>query len=226
MLTFLDLLKTAHGGNAFDSIAKAYGLKPGEVETMATAFLPMFQFGLLRSMRQAAAPETLADLLDPSKFGAAFEDAHAAASPPAREAGRMALERVFGSKDAARVAADQAAEISGVGADVVSKVMPTLAATLLGGLGKSIEDTPMAAMLKAWSGGVDPSADPMAAMTAPYRDAMNAFLKGYAEGKPKPEPEPGTWPEGLDAFGKMFDAGVEITEKNRKAFEKIFGKPD
>jgi hypothetical protein len=119
------------------------------------------------------------------------------------------------------VVAEQTAAMTGVGADVVSKVMPTLAATLFGGIGKAIEDTPLRAVLKAWSGGVDPASQPLEAMVAPYRDAMNAFMRGYAEGKPKPKAEAAPWPEGLEAFGKMFQAGVEISDQNRRTFEQM-----
>jgi hypothetical protein len=221
MFTFADLMGKAQGGQALDNIAAAYGLKRSDLDALTGALLPMFQIGLQRSMRDAAAPKTLSELLDPETFGSAFEDARAAVSPAATEAGRMALERMFGSRDAARVVADQAAEITGIGSDVVSRVMPTLAATLLGGIGKSIADTPMEAMLKAWSG-VDPAADPLSAMVSPYRDAMNAFLKGYAAGKSAPQPEPATaWQEGMDAVGKMFEAGVELSEQNRRAFEQM-----
>ncbi|HUG62809.1 MAG TPA: DUF937 domain-containing protein [Methylomirabilota bacterium] len=230
MFTFADLMNKAQGGQALDNIAAAYGLKRSDLDALTGTLLPVFQLGLQRTLRDMASPAPLGDLLDPDTFGAAFEDAHAAMSPAATEAGRMALERMFGSRDAARVVADQAAAITGVGSDVVSKVMPTLAATLLGGIGKAIEDTPMRDILKTWSGGVDPATAPLAAMAAPYRDAMNAFMKGYAKGKPKPKPEIGAeWAEGMEAFGKMFQAGVELNEQNRRSFEQIldgFRKPD
>jgi hypothetical protein len=228
MLTFFDLLKSAQGGQAFDNIAAVYGLKRGDLEALSTALLPAFQIGLQRTL--TTSPSSMTDLLDPERFRAAFEDARAAASPAATEAGRMALERIFGSKEAAKVVAEQASAMSGVGADVVSKVMPTLAATLLGGLGKAIEDTPMQPLLKAWSGGVDPAQDPLSAMMTPWRNAMDAFLRGYAAGKPVAQAEEGAeWPEGMAAFGKMFEAGVDIGEQNRKAFEQIldqFRKPE
>jgi hypothetical protein len=221
MFTFADLLRQAQGGQALDNIAAAYGLKRGEVEAMTTALLPMLQIGLQRSLTEAAAPSTVADLLDPDRFGAAFEDAHAALSPAATEAGRMALARIFGSPEAAKVVADQTAAISGVGADVVSKVMPTLAATVLGGIGKAIADSPLRPVLQAWSGGVDPATDPLSAMTTPYRDAMGAFMRGYARGKADPKTAASALPPGMEAFGRMFQAGVEISDQNRRAFEQM-----
>lgn len=221
MFTFADLMKQAQGGRALDNIAAAYGLKLSDLEAINRSLLPMFQLGFQRSMRDAGGAASIDEMLDPDKFGAAFDDAHAAMSPAATEAARMALERLFGSRDAARVVADQAAAMSGVGSDVVSKVMPTLAATLFGGIGKAIEDTPMRAVLRDWSG-IDPAEQPLAAMAAPWKDAMAAFMKGYAEGKPRPKGAGSTaWPEGMEAFGRMFDAGVDLGEQNRKAFEQI-----
>jgi hypothetical protein len=221
MFTFADLLGRAQGGQALDTIAAAYGLKRSDLDALSAALLPALQIGLQRRFADPSFAKAPAELFDPATFGAAFEDAHAALSPAATEAGRMALERLFGSPEAARVVADQVSAMSGVGADVVGKVMPTLAATVLGGIGKSIEDSPLRPLLKAWSGGIDPAEEPLAAFVTPYRDAMAAFLKGYASGKARPEPETPGWAEGMQAFGRLFQAGVDISEQNRKAFEQI-----
>lgn len=219
MFTFADLMRQAQGGQALDNLATVYGLKRSDMEKLTAALLPAFQIGFQRSMQE---PATMVDMLDPEKFGAAFEDARAAVSPAVTEAGRMAMERLFGSAEAADVIARQAAQISGVGGDLVSKVMPAMTATLFGGIAKQVEESPFAPMLKVWSGGVDPAANPMGAFANPFKDAMGSFLKGYAEGKPKPEAAAGhRWPEGMEGFGKLFEAGMEVSEQNRRAFEQI-----
>lgn len=225
MFTFADLMRQAQGGQALENIAAAYGLKRTDVEAMMATLLPLLSLGLQRSMREINSPQALAQVMtDPDKFRAAFDDARAAMSPAATEAGRIALEKVFGSPDAARVITEQAAAASGVGADVVSKVIPAMTATLFGGLVKQIEESPFAPMMKAWTGSIDPTANPLAAFAGPMRDAMSAFLKGYAAGPEKDAaPEATRWPDGMEAFGKLFDAGMEANDASRKAFEQIFG---
>lgn len=221
MFTFADLMRQAQGGQAIDNIAKAYGMERREVEALMATLLPVFALGFRKSLQDMASPANLQDMLDPGKFQAAYEDARSAISPAATESGRIALEKMFGSGDAARVIADQASTITGIGADVVSKAMPVMAAMLFGGLSKEIESGPFGPMIKAFAS--DP-ARAMAAYGNPMRDAMGAFFKGYAEGKPKPKPaapEGVEWPEGMEQFGKLFEAGFEMNEANRKAFEQI-----
>ncbi|WP_181702800.1 DUF937 domain-containing protein [Chthonobacter albigriseus] len=224
MFTFADLMRQAQGGQALDNIAAAYGLKREDMDKLTRTLLPLYSWGLQKSMKEAQSPSAFADLLEPDKFRAAFDDARAAVSPAATEAGRIAMEKLFGSGAAAKVIAEQAAAASGVGADVVSKVLPTMTATLFGGIVKQIEESPFAPMLKAWTGPLDATANPFAAFAGPARDAMSSFLKGYAEGNGKPEQavDP-RWPGGMEAWGKMFEAGVEANEASRKAFEQIFG---
>lgn len=223
MFTFADLMRQAQGGQAIDNIAAAYGLKRTDVEKLMMTLLPLYSLGLKKSLTEMTSPGSVTDLLDPEKFRAAFDDARAAVSPAATEAGRIALEKMFGSGEAAGVIAEQAAAASGIGADVVSKVMPTMAATVFGGVVKHLEDGPFAPILKAWSGTMDAKGNPFDMVTNPYRDAMKAFLKGYAEGKPKQKPAGVSWPEGMETWGKLFDAGFEMNEASRKAFEKVYG---
>jgi hypothetical protein len=221
MFTLLDLMRQAQGGQAIDNLAAAYGLKRRDLETLMGTLLPVFALGMKKSVADMASPASVADLIDPDKFRAAYDDTSAAMSPAATEAGRIALQKMFGSGDAADVIARQASAITGIGADVVSRVMPAMTATLFGGIAKELEATPLAPFLKGFS------ADPTAALGAlgnPMKDAMGAFLKGYAEGKPGAEPaaaEGIRWPAGMEGFGKMFEAGMEMNEASRKAFEQI-----
>lgn len=226
MFTFADLMRQAQGGQAIDNLAKAYGLSRAEFDRLMGTLLPVFALGMKRSAAEMASPAAFAEMLDPEKFRAAFEDTRAAVSPAATEAARLALEKMFGSGDAAGVIANQAAALTGIGADVVSKVMPAVAATLFGGLAKEWEGTPMAAFLKPGAAG--DAAAAFGAFGNPVKDAVSAFLKGYAEGKPGSTPQGAAapqWPAGMEGFGRMFEAGMEMNEAGRKAFEQWFGAP-
>lgn len=242
MFTFADLMRQAQGGQALDNIAKAYGLERGEVDKLMAALLPVFALGMRKSVQEMAFPAAAADLLDPTKFRKAYDDVSEAVSPAATEAARLTLEKFFGRGDAAKVVADQVAAFSGLGADVVSRVMPAMAATLFGGLSRELESSPFAPFMAAWSQGAKANpfmgagmgagmggANPFAAAGNPMKDAMSAFLKGYAEGKPDPAGAGAgdgiQWPPGMEGFGKFFEAGVDMTEAQRKAIEQLFEGP-
>lgn len=224
MFTFADLMRQAQGGQAIDNLAKAYGLSRPEFDKLMGTLLPVFALGMKKSAADMTSPAAFAEMLDPDKFRAAYEDARAAVSPAATEAARLALEKMFGSGDAASVLARQASAMTGLGVDVVSKVMPAMAATLFGGLAKELEGTPFAPFLKNAKAG--DAAAAFGAFGNPMRDAMGAFLKGYAEGKPgatQAEPEAPQWPPGMEGFGKLFEAGVEMNEAGRSFFEQWMG---
>ena len=223
MYTFADLMRQAQGGQAIENFATAFGLGRTDVEKLMNAALPIFALGMKKSAQEMASPAAMAEMLDPQKFRAAYEDAQAAVSPAMTEAGRLAMEKMFGTGAAADVIAAQTAAVSGLGIDVVSRILPAMAATLFGGLAKEMEKTPLGPFFKA-AGASNPAAA-FGAMGNPMKDAMGAFLRGYAEGKPGVTEPPASgvqWPAGMEGFGKLFEAGVEMTESNRKAFEQMF----
>ncbi|MBH0238224.1 DUF937 domain-containing protein [Methylobrevis albus] len=238
MYTFTDLMRQAQGGRAVENFAGQFGVTPGDVEKLMATLLPVYAMGLQRNVAPAADPFGFVAALRQGPFKLAFESWEAAASKVAQEAGREALERIFGSKEIAKAVADQAALMTGLTTELVNRMMPMLTTTLLGGVGREVEKTPLAAMMDQWAKAMPagfqagmpaakPSAapeNPFAVPGNPFADAVSAFWKGYSDGpapaKP-PEPPPSPLTEGTAALGKLFDAGLEMQETNRKAFERI-----
>ncbi|ODN71695.1 DUF937 domain-containing protein [Methylobrevis pamukkalensis] len=231
MYTFTDLMRQAQNGRALENFASSFGMTPHDVEKLMATMLPVYAMGLQRSMTPAADPFGFFAMLKTGPFRPAFESFETAMSAQAQDAGREAMARIFGSKEAAKAVADQVALVTGIGNDIVARIMPAFTSTLLGGVGREIEKTPFAAMMETWQKTFMPAAAPAPKeapfnpFTGPFTAPFESFMKGYAESKPEPAPPPPPEPEpttdGLATLKHMFNAGLEMQDTNRRAFERI-----
>ncbi|SON54527.1 hypothetical protein HDIA_0986 [Hartmannibacter diazotrophicus] len=239
MYTFTDLMRQAQHGQAIENFASQFGMTPNDIEKLMATMLPVYAMGMQRRMTMPNAdPFGLFALMRTGPFKAAFDSYDAAVAKTTQDAGIEAMAKIFGSREAAKAIAEQAAMMTGIGTDIVNRMMPMMTSVLLGGLGKEIDKGPFVAMMEAWQKGFSGQAEnkPGAASAAPFNPftaPMDAFMKGFSAGKPEhaPEPEPEPEPElppepdfqntGVAALKHMFDAGMELQETNRKAFERI-----
>ncbi len=136
MQTLFDMLSNAQNGNAFDQIAKQYGLSQQQVQEAVAALTPAFSQGLKRN---AATPDDLGSFLSALASGnhaKYFEDAANALSPQGVQEGNGILGHLFGSKELSRAVAAQASQATGIGQDVLRQMLPALASMIMGGLFK------------------------------------------------------------------------------------------
>ncbi|MBL8894794.1 MAG: DUF937 domain-containing protein [Rhizobiales bacterium] len=93
------------------------------------------QFGL------AASDDSLASLARELQGGQYARYANEPADPQlndATQAGNQILEQIFGSKDVSRGVANQAADLSGIGSAILKKMLPVIAAMIIGNLTKGM----------------------------------------------------------------------------------------
>jgi len=135
MATLQDILANAQGGNAMESIARAYGLTPEQTQQAIDSLLPAISMGLKRS---TATPEGLGELFGVAgkqqNLYAMYENPAAAFSAEGVDAGNAVLANIFGSPEASRAVANQAQQLSGIGGAILQKILPVIAGMLLSGL--------------------------------------------------------------------------------------------
>lgn len=119
-----DILKSAQGGNGLQSLGKQFGLSPQQTQSAVEALLPAFSKGLQQT---ASTPQGLGSLLTMLGGGQGLQG---------QDAGNGILGQLFGSKDLSRAVAGQASQASGVGSDVLKKMLPALAGMLINGMAK------------------------------------------------------------------------------------------
>lgn len=203
MLPLFDMMMQAQNGMAMDAMAKQYGLAQEQAAKAVAALMPAFASGFKRNTTNPYDFSALVQAMTSGNYAKYFEDMSSAFTPQGIADGNQVLQQLFGSKEVSRAIAAQAAQLTGVGQDILKQMMPVMADTLMGGLFKqttgqfsganAFSGTPMGAMMQQWleNTGLQPKPQPQpAAMAAAMFD--NPFMRAFQEmmgGQKKPEPQ-------------------------------------
>lgn len=207
MVNLADIAREAGRAGGFDAWSRQYGLDPAQTAKVVEALLPAFA---LAFQRMALNPSTFADFtrtLGSGQYAPFFDNpgqSHAAMN------GAAAIQQLFRSPEAAQQVAAQAATLAGVGVQVMQHMMPTIAATLMGGVYRYSTVEGYASLLREWgdalkaaSERLDPPKpqDPWSAWQAAAGQMMG--LRPAQPPTPSPAPQPANV---LDAWVEMVGA--------------------
>lgn len=136
MLPLMEMMLKSQNGDAFLQLQKQFGLNAEQTEQALGAVLPAFSTGLKRN---AAAPKDFGafmETLSQGRHEKYVDDPKAAFSDKGVSEGNGILGHLFGSKDASRAIATHAAGTSGVGENIIKKMLPVIASMVMGGISK------------------------------------------------------------------------------------------
>lgn len=180
MLPLFEMMLKAQNGAATDAMAKQFGIAQEQVAEAMAALMPAFSSGLKRT---ATNPYDLGPLMGAmlsGAYGKYFEDVGRAFTAQGKADGNIVLEQLFGSKEVSRAIAAQAEQFSGIGQDVLKRMMPAMADTIMGGLFKQATGQmggnrmfPMADITRQWLQAMGMEG------TAPQTGSGNAFDTGF-----------------------------------------------
>lgn len=214
MLPLFDMMMQAQNGMAMDAMAKQYGLAQEQAAKAVAALMPAFASGFKRNTTNPYDFSALLQAMTSGNYAKYFEDMSSAFTPQGVADGNQVLQQLFGSKEVSRAIAAQAAQLSGIGQDILKQMMPAMADTLMGGLFKqttgqfpganAFAGTPMAAMMQQWleSTGMQPKPQAQAATMFD-----NPFTRAFQEmmgGQKKQEPQAAANPFLDNPFTKAF----------------------
>jgi hypothetical protein len=152
-MNIVDIIMNAQNGGALRQIGSQVGLREEQTASALTALLPALAAGF---QRETQTPEGLAGLLSALSSGQhqRYLDNPGSLSDPAAIAdGNGILGHVFGSKDVSRTVASRAAAQSGVGADVMKKLLPLAAGLMMGALSRQRSTGPVPSGMGLGGGG-------------------------------------------------------------------------
>jgi hypothetical protein len=135
----MDLLQTvlnAQGGAAVERLGRDFGLDQGQTTAALAQLLPALAAGLSRN---AAAPGGLDGLMGALTRGSHqryLDDPSKLADAASIQEGNGILGHVLGSKDVSRQVATLASQRTGIGVDVLKKMLPLVATLAMGALSK------------------------------------------------------------------------------------------
>jgi hypothetical protein len=137
----MDLLQTilsAQGGGAVNELAKNFGLSQGQATSAVESLLPSLAAGFAKNAATPSGLEGLMGALTGGQHAGYLEDLSRLGAPATAQDGNSILGHVLGSKDVSRQVAAQAAAQTGIGADVLKKMLPVLASLAMGAMAKQM----------------------------------------------------------------------------------------
>lgn len=239
MLPLWDMLLRAGGGP--DAFARQFNLSQTQAQEALSALLPAFSEAFRRFTADPYGMGAFMSALASNQHAKYFEDAARAFTPQGIADGNTVLGQIFGSKELSRAIAEQAARASGLGAQVMSQMLPVIAAMLMGGFAKEARSSsqgnnPFAdfyAQMMQQMGGTAPAGNPWT--DNPYAKAMEGMFRASADGnpwqkvfdqwhggaKPKSEPEKPENPY-AKAVSQMFETGRKTQDEYLRGLQGVF----
>jgi hypothetical protein len=130
-MNIVETVLSSGGGSVVKQIAGQFGLTPEQAASAVSSLLPALAGGL-KSKLTTDDQSGLPQLISGGSLTNFADDPSSLASPAAIEQGKSLLSQIFGAQDLSAIIS-KVAEKAGIGADVVTRLLP-VGATLLGGM--------------------------------------------------------------------------------------------
>ncbi len=136
MNPLMDMLMSAAGGGAARQVGQQFGLSSEQTSGALAQLVPALMAGLQRNTSQQGGVESLIGALNSGTHGQYLDRPELLGEETTTEDGNSILGHILGSKDVSRAVASRAAEQTGIGADVLKKMLPVVATMVMAGLSK------------------------------------------------------------------------------------------
>ena len=124
------------GGSPVSQISRKLGIGEADVTTAISGLLPALTNGVKKNVSQEGGIESLLGALNRDGHERYLEDPEAISREDAVSDGNGILSHLLGSKDVSRQLADRTSKNTGLGADILKKVLPLAASLAMGALSK------------------------------------------------------------------------------------------
>lgn len=122
------------GGSPVTSMAKQFGLDEGQVTQVIQKMIPALTNGVKKNVQQKSGLEGLLQALNKGNHDRYLDNPDALLN--ATDDGNGILKHILGSKDMSRALADRTAKTTGVSSGILKKMLPLIAALVMGSLKK------------------------------------------------------------------------------------------
>ena len=196
-MNLLNMIMQAQGGKIAQSAGSQFGLNAGQSQSAIAALLPAISSALKKNTKS---PQGLAGLLgalqgnDHSRY---MDNADVYSHSATRNEGNAILGHLFGSKEVSRAVASHASKQSGIGADILKKMLPMVATMAMGSLSKQTRQPSMAAQLAGLAlGGGAQQAGGLGGLLGALTGGNARRQRGYQQQQQK----------GMGILGNLLDA--------------------
>ena len=135
-MNILETLLAAQGGGAVQQLGQQFGLENDQASAALSALVPALAAGFAKNASQDGGLAGLTAALAGGRHTQYVDNPASLGSPDTTADGNGILGHILGSKDISRQVAAQAAMSSGVGPEIMKKMLPVVAAMMMGALAK------------------------------------------------------------------------------------------
>lgn len=198
-MNLLEMIMSAQNGAAAQQAGAQLGLNQSQSQSAIAALLPAISSALKQN---TANPQGLAGLLGALQNGQHeqyLDNPQMLGQPQTVNDGNAILGHLFGSKEVSRAVAGRASEQTGIGSDVLKKLLPLVATMAMGSLSKQTKAPTMQSALTGLA--------MQHLMGGPKKSGLGAILSAVtgANGRQQRQTQQ-THQQGMGILGKMLDA--------------------
>ena len=196
-MNLLDMIMQSTGGQAPRTVGSQLGLDESQSEQAIAALLPAISSALKMNTQKPEGLGALLGALQNSRNDQYLDNPQAVVQPEAIQNGNAILGHLFGSKDVSRAVAAHAAEKTGIGSDILKKMLPMVATMAMGALTKQTREPSMAEQLGSLMNGLSGQPQQSGGL-------LGALLGGGQRRAIRQQRQ--THQQGLGLIGRMLDA--------------------
>jgi hypothetical protein len=149
-----DMLMGAYGGGAAGQLAQRFGISPDQAEAAVAALAPALSSGFQQNAGSQGGLEALLGAITGGQHQSYVNDPAMLDHPDTVADGNAILGHLLGSKEVSRQVAGQAAAQTGLGAELLKKMLPVVAAMAMGALSAHASRPSQPAQQAAGGGGL------------------------------------------------------------------------
>jgi hypothetical protein len=137
-MDLVEMLVRSQGSQNLSDLGRQFGLDEAQTRAALEQLAPVIAAGVRRNAESDDGLATLARELQGGQYARYANEPAEPQLTDATQAGNQILEQIFGSKDVSRGVANQAADLSGIGSAILKKMLPVIAAMIIGNLTKGM----------------------------------------------------------------------------------------
>lgn len=139
-MQILDILHANQGGALNDALAGAFGLEPQAAEKVSGGLVDELSRALERNTLSRGGISDLIEMVGQGGHAQYLEQDADLASAKTKQDGDALLAQILGTKHQSRGVAARVGRENGVEPNIIEKMLPAIAATMMGGIEKQIGD--------------------------------------------------------------------------------------
>jgi hypothetical protein len=141
-MNILETILSANGGRAVDDLGNNLGLDSQQTRSAIESLLPALAGAMATNVAKPGGLEGLQNALTRGGHSRYLENPAQVVQPDAVRDGNGILGHLLGSKDVSRQLANGASSQTGIGADVLKRMLPMVASLAMGALAQRATRTP------------------------------------------------------------------------------------